>query len=240
MKLIGMITVFALVGCMDEAVDVELEATPKLSANALSPSQLLSLGTLNPAALDQSNLDAMASTLEGRNALAYLVGCALDVGGSVVANYIDDVGNPATMTFYGAIGLATNWASAALTATEQRLVTGCTLARTNLQEALVTVSLRGPSPALATTQTELNQYPAQEGAFFGNLFNRDGAIACKGAVNVTSPGRDCAKPNGSVTMCGYKYAGTCATKCTSSNGYFINCTHGSVTFANPVSTYLPY
>jgi hypothetical protein len=240
MKLIGMISVIALAGCMDEAVDVELEATPKLGLNGLLPSQLLN-ATLDPTILDQANLDEMASTPDGFVALRYVVACALGPGQGVVANYTDDAGNPAQQSYGGSFGLATTWMTAGLTVAQQRLVSSCALSLANSTGANITISLRGPNAALATTQQELSGYQLQEGAFFGNVFaGGEGAIACKGSGNSTLSGRVCAKQQGtgSTTQCGYAYAGTCASKCTLSSGYFINCSHNGIGYTSPITTFL--
>jgi hypothetical protein len=238
-----MLSVFVVGACVADVEGEEGPETsvdPRLAANGLTPAQLLNT-TLIPGVLDQANLDEMASTADGRVTLRYVFGCALAQGTSVTANYLDDAGNPQTQAYGGAFGIASNWTTAPLTVAQQRLVTSCTAALSNANGSNVMLSLRGPGSIWTTTSQELSQYQLQEGAFFGNMFaGGEGIAACKGSGNSASSGRVCAKPDasGSVTQCGYAYAGTCATKCTLSSGYFINCTWNGSGYTSPVSTYL--
>jgi hypothetical protein len=241
MKATIMCSVFFVGACVaDEAgQNPELEAQPRLAANALLPSQLLNTALI-PDVLDQTNLDEMSSTADGRATLTYVIGCALPASVTLIGNYVDDFGSPGTVTYRGAMGLASSWTTSALTTAQQRFVTGCALATTNNAGTSITVSLRGPASALATTSTEVANYTLQEGAFFGNAFvGGEGVAACKGSGTSTLSGRVCANPGSSGrTVCGYFYAGTCASNCSVSGSYFVNCTWNSTTWSTPVSTYL--
>lgn len=223
----------------DESVDsTDYEDTPRLSANGLSPAQLANTA-LDAGVLNQTNLDTMAATDDGRVTLRYVIACALTSGHNVTANYTDANGNPATITFNGTIGLADGWTSTALSTGSQRWVSACVLSLVNELGASVTISQRGPSSTLATTSSEVTNYALQEGAFFGNVFKGgEGAAACKGSGTSTVTGRTCSRSaNGSSTYCGFSYAGTCASVCTSGS-YFTNCTWNGTTYSTPVSTYL--
>jgi hypothetical protein len=237
MKSIGLTIALALMACVDDPTTID--TVPKLSANAVTPEQLFNTA-LDAAVLDQANLDQMASSADARLALRYVMACALAEGQVVTASYIDDAGQSATIDFHGFMGLAPAWTDAALTTSAQQLVSGCILALVNRIGGSVMVSLRGPHGGLATTSNELQGYKLQEGAFFGNIFRGgEGAIACKGSGNSVSAGRDCAKPmSGDATQCGFSYAGLCSSVCSTSNGYFVNCTKNGITYPTPVSTYL--
>ena len=218
-------------GCVAGDVDVsdedDVEVLPKLATNSLTPAQLAGSSiSFNP--LNQATLDTYASTADGRATLPYVVGCALPAGVSVTAHY-SNKGTAGTATFVGEIGLAPSWRTTALTVQEQRLVSGCVLARVNAAGTPVVVSLRGPSATLAVTSTEAAGYPREEGAFFGNIFQ--GAAfhigACQGTA-IAPANRRCAQPNGTLggglkTECGFSYAGLCSDVCTSGS-YLSNCT----------------
>jgi len=243
MKSLIAIGLLALTACVDQPLDDQSQDdgfSPKLGANGLTPTQLFNTA-LDPAVLDQTNLDTMAATDDGRVTLRYVVSCALALNHNVTANYTDGLGNPQTLQLNGFFGLADGWTSTALSTTSQRFVSSCTLALTNEIGASITVSLRGPSTALATTSPELSGYTLQEGAFFGNVFKgAEGAAACKGSGTSTQSGRTCSRSSGGgSTYCGFTYVGTCTSVCSTSSGYFTNCSWNSTTYTTAVSTYLP-
>src|SRR5688500_11107803 len=132
MKATILCSVFFLGACVaDEAgQDPELEAQPRLAANALLPSQLLNTALL-PGVLDHANLDEMSSPADGRATLTDVIGCALPATASLTGYYVDDFGAPGSIVYRGAMGLASSWTTSALTTAQQRLVTGCALATTN-------------------------------------------------------------------------------------------------------------
>jgi hypothetical protein len=225
--------------CMDtdtDTLDNEPGDSERLSANGLLPADVMST-TFDAAILDQAHADAIVSSSAGINTAHYVIPCALAAGHDITVNGMDDFGNPYTTTLHGVFGLADSWTTTALSATQQRFVSACVLAYTNRLGASVTISMRGPSAEFATTTPETSGYAVQEGAFFGNLFSKTGAIACKGSGNTTASGRDCAKPSGGVTRCGYAYAGTCASVCSVSSGYFVNCSYGGTSYTQPVTIF---
>lgn len=236
------LSMFAFTACVDqvEETDIDVEATPRLAGNALTPQQL-SGASLNAGVLSTTNLNAMASTADGRASLPYVIGCALPTGASATAHWTDGSGFPAQQTFSGDIGLGSSWTTTALTSTQQRLVSSCVLARVNMIGTNVTVSLRGNSSALNVTATEASQYVIEEGAFFGNVFQGAGfyVAACDGSG--TAPAnRRCAQPNGlTTTECGFTYAGMCSDICTTGSSYYSGCVGpNGTTYAEPITTFL--
>jgi hypothetical protein len=231
MKNAAFLVSLLVVGCVDVETEVpgdEIEVLPKLATNALTPAQLAgaSIGT-NP--LTQSALNSYAVNANARAALSYIVGCALPVGTNVTATYTES-GAQMQMTFNGEIGLAPSWRTTALTTAEQRLVSGCVLARVNATGVSVIVSLRGPSAALNVAGSEATAYPKQEGAFFGSIFQGPDFYlgACKGAATAPAA-RRCAQPTGTlamVTECGFNYAGLCSDVCAAGT-YFSDCLGGN-------------
>src|SRR5689334_16491770 len=107
MKPVILISLVSLVGCADvmtdDDTDVEVTATPKIATNALTPATLWSV-QLNPAKLNATNLNTMATSPNGRSVLTYVVGCALASGHNVTATV-----NGVNFTFSGAIGFADAW-----------------------------------------------------------------------------------------------------------------------------------
>jgi hypothetical protein len=110
--------------------------------------------------------------------LSYAVACALPGNESVT---ISINGSPAV--YSGAIGLAPEWQSGACDSNCQQWITACLLAKTNYYGIEVTISLRGPSPALDPGLIERVQFSLEEGAFFGNLFlDSPQLYACMGKL----------------------------------------------------------
>lgn len=112
---------------------------------------------------------AMAANADGRMLVKYLVSCALPAG-----TVVEVASEGGTHRFPGSMGLAPAWAERDLNEAEQRLVSGCILARTNRYGLPVLLSMRNPHPdappALHADETERREHPLYEGAFFGNLF----------------------------------------------------------------------
>ena len=196
-------------------------AANKLAANALSSTKLEA---------NMANAEILA-TPEGRDVYAYLVSCALPADVSIVAAVPDAEDDPyctgGTCTFPGGLGLADYWADHKLNPQGQRWVTACVLARVNLYEQAEAISLRGPHDNLIPASNELQVLTAEEGAFFGNLFSDGTELdwnACRGrdkweAGRGSGSGgglemRDCTWPdpaNPGKTLCGFNYAGDCAS-----------------------------
>lgn len=163
----------------------------------------------------------LAATPEQRQFLKYLVGCALPESVELYA----DIGGE-RFAFPGSLGLAPAWAERGLAETEQRWVSACILARTNLFGKTVPVSMRArvpAHPALETDSKERQTYTLPEGGFFGNLFaERPVAYVCAGdrtpaqAADPVLAERVCTAPSGRrtangdpITRCGFIAVGAC-------------------------------
>ncbi|MEO7734710.1 MAG: hypothetical protein ABIY55_27380 [Kofleriaceae bacterium] len=226
----------------DEAPDIT--TTARIGLNALSPGALwasqLTVGTLTAA-----HATAMGSNTYARAVLAYTVGCALSSTQSITFT----VGST-QYTDPGAFGVATDWTTRALTATEAAWVSACVISRVNLTSTSVSISARGDNVGYATTSTELTDYKIQEGAFWGNLFTDQGSLAfygCNGvdqAANDTYgdlPLRQCAQSDGTSSgnsPCGFPYAGLCSAVCSTASPYSGCAYAGGATHAEVVTTYL--
>jgi hypothetical protein len=204
-------------------------ATNKLAANKLAAASFAPGTTASP----------LIETSDGRDVLSYMLGCALTPAQTVTLESSAGV----SYSFTGLIGVAPAWTTRALTLDEQRWVTGCLLARVNYFGIVVSLSMRGGNPALATTGAEFS-YQDFDGVFYGNLFDPAGPTeyACDGRSDNTL--RICAdvSPDGVTTMCGFTYTGMCLSgaihPCTSSV-IAPNCkTPSGVTFTQTVAIYL--
>jgi hypothetical protein len=225
----------ALVGCIDTGDtgdDPGVEATAKIASNGLVPTAIHSNGlnnvTLTGSAL--SGTKGMMETTDNRLYSAYIIGCALTPSQSVTASY-----QFVPYTFYGVMGLAPAWTTRPLTASETADVSACVIARANLTGMNVTISVRGDSPALATTLDERTNYNVEEAAFYGNVFtSTTGAKhACNGVDQVRDgdtygdlPNRQCGQEdptNRGYTLCGFVFDGNCADICTVNGDHYEEC-----------------
>lgn len=162
---------------------------------------------------------------DGRQLLGYIAKCALGWDDKLNVSY-----QGSTYHFEGGVGLASNWKDGALTASEKRWVSACLLAHANAFGIQVPLSLRGDHPALATTPEEVVQYPVEEGAFYGDLFEESGSAAmfacpglgfkdaCEAESNEWLDVRVCAMGAGSVSECGFYVPGDCYDFATPSPG----------------------
>lgn len=164
-------------------------------------------------ALRQSPLFGTAG---GRELLGYVVKCAIGWDDSIHVfqsnrEYI----------FEGGIGLVNGWKDGPLSVSDRRWLSACLLAHANAFDVEVPLSLRGPHPALATDAVELAEFPVQEGAFFGDIFENAGAgvgyacagpsqhDACQLQANTWLMERVCARDAVNSTECGIAWAGDC-------------------------------
>lgn len=228
-------------GATDETPEVE--ATPRIGLNALSPAALAA-SQLTIGKLDSAHAAAMAPNTYAAGVLSYAVGCALAGTQSITFTV-----NGTQYTYPGAFGIATAWTSRALTTTEASWVSACILARVNLTSTSVTISARGAQTGYATTTSELNDYKIEEGAFWGNVFTDQGSVvgyACDGvdqAANDTYadlPLRQCAQPSATtgITPCGFNYAGLCSAVCATTGTYSGCAFGGGAASAQVVTTFL--
>jgi hypothetical protein len=175
--------------------------SPGVLTSSVLTSAALSAGTLAPAALsaiqDPGSLGDLA-----RQLLLYEVGCAFDSTQQLSFSWTDTGGVLHQESYAGSLGLAPEWATQALEVSGQQWVSACLAARVNGEGATVPLSLRGASPALATTPAEAAAYPMREAAFFGNLFTGTPAVyACYDVLVLLAAleKRVCAEPLGGVS-----------------------------------------
>ncbi|MFT3695938.1 MAG: hypothetical protein QM831_22570 [Kofleriaceae bacterium] len=184
-------------------------AANKLAANALSANKLAA-NKLTAASLAAGTTSSqLINSADGREVLTYILSCALSSSQSIV---LKDASNT-SYTFTGSLGLGSAWLTRELTVDEQRWVSACVFARTNYYGVTVQLSMRGNNPLLATSADERTQYGGLDGGFYGNLFDSTGPkeYACDGWYNTTN--RICANvaTDGTTTMCGFTYTGSCYT-----------------------------
>ena len=202
----GLLCAFACVAACGVDADEAIDPTPRIALNGLAASDLsANTASLPPLATGPLATTAAASRVDG-NVLSYVAACALPGGASVTVH---------GTKYAGTYGLAPAWATRALTATEQRWVSACVLARTNLFGVEVQLSLRGTNPALASTLLEPVEYLIPEGAFYGNLFaTGEPAFACSSLLKTATdwdPERACTQStDGKTTRCGFTYTHGCA------------------------------
>ena len=179
----------------------------------------------------EANIESMGDLLaspEGQELLAFLIGCALPEGVTLVAP--DPNGGP-DIEFFGEIGVAPEWVNRGLDRSDRRWVSACILSRVNDNDVTVEISIRGPNPALDSTAAERATHPVEEGAFYGDIFGPLNQplqwFACRGrdqAAGETGSlvDRDCAEPdpnNKGKTYCEFIYAGDCADFAAPKNKY---------------------
>jgi hypothetical protein len=123
--------------------------------------------------------------------------------------------------FPGSLGLAPKWIDHKLNKKGQRWISACLFARVNLFTQAEGISLRGKHDALAASIGEREEFPVEEGAFYGQYFTDDDELiewfACMGEDQAQDDTgglaiRDCTEPDPSDpthTKCGFNYAGQC-------------------------------
>src|SRR6185436_3637965 len=129
-------------------------AAGKVAASKVAASQISSSSF-------RVNLDAageLLSTGGGREVFAALVACALPEGTVLEATLPD-----ATIEFFGDAGLAPEWIAQPLCIDSQRWVSACLFSRISGADAAITISIRGPNPALGADADEREVFTLQEG-----------------------------------------------------------------------------
>jgi len=228
-----------------------------LNANALDPGALtpsmLGGGPLDWASLDGSAQGALTDGGErgglARQLLKYTVGCAFDSTQSFSVTWSDEAGDH-TETYTGLLGLAVGWADGALVEPEQQWVSACLASRVNYFGVSVLLSSR--SELLPSTESERADYPAEEGAFWGNLFSSTPtAFACdyvpdddhsRKAYRVCAAGYD--DGSGTLQGCGIiERVGPCSEACGQLEGeqYYRSCSSdgGETSAAQVITVFLP-
>jgi hypothetical protein len=188
-----------------------------LSENGLSQNGLSQNGLSQNGFSTWFNVDASM----GDMVMRYLVKCAVASGQSRTWR------NPATGVSYtwpGELGLAPSWAGGTpATVVEQQVITACLAAHVNKYGRSVPISVNGRTATnqnIPHSSTELTDYPQEEGAFFGNLFNGEGVFVCQKHATFTaaqSSVRACAfdtSVKGPSTQCANMVnTGNCADFC---------------------------
>jgi hypothetical protein len=117
----------------------------------------------------------LMTTSAGRTTVSYLVRCALPLGHTVTKT--DQNGTP--FVFLGQVGVAPEWESGACGPDCQENVSACMLAHVNTSGQHIGLWLDSDNPAIGWGRN--NNFPYQEGSFFGNIFaNPPQAYFCNG------------------------------------------------------------
>ena len=152
-----------------------------LSQNGLSQNGLSQNG-LSQNGLSQNGFSSWfnGDPAVGEMVMRYLVRCAVASGESRSWT------NPATgvsYVFQGELGLAPDWAGGApASELEQQVVSACLAAHVNAYSVSVPISISGyaaTGAAIKHYTGEWDDFPLEEGAFFGNLFNGAGVFVCQ-------------------------------------------------------------
>lgn len=198
------------------------------NASAIDPSTLTgqALAYASLPAADQTALqDSGAAGDLSRAFVKFAVDCAFNSSQSFSFSWTDGGGTVHNESYVGSVALATGWASAAASTTDQEWVTAC-LASKVQSGTVVTISARGS--ALTTPTSEKTTYTRQEGGFYGNVFQVGPVVyACAGSQSTyaQSHGRACTGV-GSCTnitasgICGGGATGACSAI---TNTYYGNC-----------------
>ena len=176
----------------------------------------------------------------GESLLRYAIGCALPADASFqVAD---------GTRFSGSLGIAPQWTERALDPAEQRWITACLLARTNLFGVHVMLSMRGPSAVLSGTVTadEKTGYSFDEGAFYGDVWAEPPhAYVCMGQGERAMKDRlkrVCTEESDAagISRCGFEIAGKCEDVCDQqeADGSRLHCRGGGTTYDEVISTFL--
>jgi hypothetical protein len=138
--------------------------------------------TKDEAVVNSPSLEQLLARPAGLEHVEYLALCALDRGTELVTR--DSAG--AEVSFPGLYGLAPEWVNDGCGPSCQRWMTACLVAHANAFGYRVEISLRGAHPGFAWDRDIEAGYPVQEGAFYGNVFDREQpvAYACAGRALV--------------------------------------------------------
>jgi len=142
-----------------------------LTSNALTSNALTS-NALTSNALTSEVLQDPEQGLRAANIIKYSARCMLTPDQSVTVTYLDRDGIEQTKTFFGNLGLEPSWIEGALTESGRRWWVGCLGAHINGFGIPVSISARGPHPALTLTSKEADDYTIREGAFWAD-YNPD-------------------------------------------------------------------
>ncbi|RKH65434.1 hypothetical protein [Corallococcus llansteffanensis] len=237
-----------------EATTTNGLSTNGLSTNGLSTNGLstngLSTNGLSTNGLSASSFsrwfNANESTAYSSMVMKYVVACALPAGQTRTWT------NPTTGVGYswpGMLGLAPAWANGSpATVAEQQVVSACLAAHVNKFGMSVSISVRGrdaAGAAIPVASREDTLFTAQEGCFFGNLFNGAGIFVGHDSLlnRAESTARACglsAQASGGSTECPPLYhVGSCASACIldETRAFWKKCVVNGVSFV-PLTTRL--
>ncbi len=195
-KAAALVLLLAAAGCgpmtpAERAAEQALRGDNGFSPNGLSQNGLsqngLSQNGLSQNGLSQNGLSQNGfSTWFGGDPAAgdmvmrYLVKCAAASGESRTWT---DPGTGLAYTWPGELGLAPSWAGGTpATELEQQVVSACLAAHVNAYSVSVPISVSGyaaTGAAIKHYTGEWDDFPLEEGAFFGNLFDGSGVFVCQ-------------------------------------------------------------
>lgn len=227
------VSVFAGLFLVLAACGFDQNTLPRTSSKT---SKLVTLSTTQPSIVidGHSQLKEMTratltgttlvNTSNGQELLTLLVACALRNDQSITVPQADN-----DLLFLGEAGLAPDWANGPLNEEGQHWVSACVLSHLNNENVTVPISMRGTNCELTPDQDEKQEWPVEEGAFFGNIFTSANKPiqwnACKGTGQVTVE-RTCARPDPSrpgLTLCGFVFAGDCVVVCKRHSEHYDSC-----------------
>ena len=209
-----------------------------VTQNALTQNALTENATFMAALEDTTPSAGKGSPTRGRltrSLLEYVYSCAMPPPGVCSSgnrtNVLDIELSDERLTLEGQLGVAPEWGTAECDLDCQRWVSACVLARTNAYGTPVDVSLRavGHNPALAVSEAEASEYTLHEGAFYGNIFNREDLATprqgCTGedADMAQLLGRICASPGGHCPI----FISKCTDRCDDATGCKVKLKNGS-------------
>ena len=143
--------------------------TNGLTTNGLTTLAFASWFTLNPSTAPM--------------VMRYLVRCGLPKDKSLSYSF-----GLTTYVWYGELGLAPTWGSgSSMPVAEQQVMSACLAAHANKYGAQMMVSIRGYYTSgryIPVSTAESSDYPADEGCYFGNLFDGTGVFS---AFSSSSP-----------------------------------------------------
>ena len=176
-------------------------------ANGLTAANGLASANGLSAANGLASANGLMTTSDGRMTVSYLVKCALAANDSLVKQ---DQYN-ASYTYPGELGLATQWKNGSCDENCMEIMSACMMAHINTTGRHVNLYLDSP---VTLGLGRLNNYPLQEGAFFGNIFTTPPkAYYCNGFDFDRAPvaGRIGGNQSGSPYTNPY---GACSSVCT--------------------------
>jgi hypothetical protein len=171
---LSLISIAAAACAVDESEHESAPVIPvaKQSSNALVENAIARYATelnqlVNQAYVDGPLTRKIWSDAAGGRLLDYAARCMFDEQTFVTLTNPPAV--PMTVPAHRPLGLGPSWVSGPLSPDEQKYLMACLLAHINVTGSTVTISVRGPTPALALDPGEATRFTVLEGAFYGEL-----------------------------------------------------------------------